>query len=111
MFILIKFQAWDLHFIKIESLAQVFSYEFCKISKNTFSYRTPPVAASDNLPPENYSVDVQKSNMQQFFLQWWSFTFVRLKQISVEQDYARKIYLKVWREQQSCKSQLFKVLE
>ena len=25
----------------------VFSCEFCEISKNTFSYRTPPVAASD----------------------------------------------------------------
>ena len=24
----------------------VFSFEFCGISKNTFSYRTPPVAAS-----------------------------------------------------------------
>ena len=32
--------------IKIETLAQVFSCEFCEISKNTFSYRTPPVAAS-----------------------------------------------------------------
>ena len=28
------------------NLAQVFSCEFCKIFKNTFSYRTPPVAAS-----------------------------------------------------------------
>ena len=27
-------------------LAQVFSCEFCKISKNTYSYRTPLVAAS-----------------------------------------------------------------
>ena len=27
-------------------LAQVFSCEFCEISKNSFSYRTPPVAAS-----------------------------------------------------------------
>ena len=31
---------------KKEALAQVFSCKFCKISKNTFSYRTPPVAAS-----------------------------------------------------------------
>ena len=30
-----------------ESLAQVFSCEFCGISMNTFSYRTPPVASSD----------------------------------------------------------------
>ena len=29
-----------------ETLAQVFSCEFCQVSKNTFSYRTPPVAAS-----------------------------------------------------------------
>ena len=34
------------NFIKKETLAQVFSCEFCKISKNTFSHRTPPVAAS-----------------------------------------------------------------
>ena len=34
-------------FIKNETLAQVFSYEFFKISKNTFTYRTPTVAASD----------------------------------------------------------------
>ena len=30
------------NFIKKESLTQVFSCEFCKISKNTFFYRTPP---------------------------------------------------------------------
>ena len=29
------------------TLAQVFSYEFCEISKNTFSYRLPFVAAFD----------------------------------------------------------------
>ena len=34
-------------FIKKETLAQVFSCEFCKISKITFSNRTPPVAASE----------------------------------------------------------------
>ena len=28
------------------TLAQVFPCEFCEISKNTFSYRTPPMAAS-----------------------------------------------------------------
>ena len=44
---LIKFQAGACNFIKIETLAQVFSCEFCEISKNTFSYRTPPVASSD----------------------------------------------------------------
>ena len=33
-------------FFKKESLAQVFFWEFCEISKNIFSYRTPLVAAS-----------------------------------------------------------------
>ena len=43
---------WVLHwpeagnFIKKESLAQVFSCEFCEISKSTYFYRTPLVAAS-----------------------------------------------------------------
>ena len=35
------------NFIKKETLAQVFSCEFCEISKNTFFYRTPLVTASD----------------------------------------------------------------
>ena len=34
------------NFIKKETQAQVFSYEFCEISKNTFFYKTPPVPAS-----------------------------------------------------------------
>ena len=33
-------------FIKKETLEQMFSSEFCKISKNTFPYRTHPVAVS-----------------------------------------------------------------
>ena len=35
------------NFIKKETLVQVFSCEFNEISKNTFSYRAPPVAASE----------------------------------------------------------------
>ena len=34
------------NFIKKDTLAQVFSREFCKISKNPFFHRTPLVAAS-----------------------------------------------------------------
>ena len=34
------------NFVKKETLAQVFSCEFCEIYKNTFYYRTPLVAAS-----------------------------------------------------------------
>ena len=37
--------AWVCNFIKKETLAQTFSCEFCKNFKNTFFYRTPPVAA------------------------------------------------------------------
>ena len=45
---LIKLQAWGLQLYLKKSLAQVFSCEFCGISKNTFSYRTPLVAASEH---------------------------------------------------------------
>ena len=34
--------------VKKESLAQVFSCEFCEIFNNTFFYRTPLVAVSDD---------------------------------------------------------------
>ena len=33
------------NFIKKKTLTQVFSCEFCQISRNTFFHRTPPVAA------------------------------------------------------------------
>ena len=36
-----------MNFIKKETLAQVFSYEFCEIFMNNFFYRTPPVAGSE----------------------------------------------------------------
>ena len=43
-YFLLKLQA---DFMKKETLVQVLSWEFCKISLKTFSYRTPPVAASE----------------------------------------------------------------
>ena len=43
---LIKLQALACSFIKKETLAQVFSCEFCEIFKNNFFQRTRPVAAS-----------------------------------------------------------------
>ena len=56
---LVKLQAGG--FIKKEALPQVFSCEFCKISKNTFSYRTPVVAASEwNLFTEIVNDEEQK---------------------------------------------------
>ena len=48
------------NFIKIETLAQVFSCEFCEIFKNNFFYRLSLVAASAETPicsrsgPENF---------------------------------------------------------
>ena len=42
----IKVAGWS-RLIKRDTVAQVFSCEFCKISRNTFSYRTPPVVASE----------------------------------------------------------------
>ena len=51
---LIKLQAMGpATLLKKETLAQVFSCEFCEISKNTFSYRTHLVAASD-LETQNF---------------------------------------------------------
>ena len=49
---LIKLQVQACNLIKKEALAQVFSYELCEISKNTFSYRSLQEAASF---PANYS--------------------------------------------------------
>ena len=43
-----------------ETLAQEFSCEFCETFKNTFSYRTPPVVASQNFKRD-------KNFFQQFF--------------------------------------------
>ena len=43
---LINWRPETCNFVKRETLAQVFSCEFCEISKNTSFYKTPPVAAS-----------------------------------------------------------------
>ena len=51
------------NFIKKETLAQVFSYEFYEISKNTCSYRTPPVAASEE-PKTNLNSGTQESPIE-----------------------------------------------
>ena len=50
-------------FIKKETLEQVFSCEFCEISRNIFSYRTARVAASDinNMYNVRASIHIQNS--------------------------------------------------
>ena len=50
---LIKLQGSACNFIKKDTLTQVFSCEFCEIFKNTFSYRTFPVAVSWHKPVES----------------------------------------------------------
>ena len=47
------------NFIKKETLALVFSCEFCEIFKNTFFYRTPPVAPSEMWSVEDCKEDGQ----------------------------------------------------
>ena len=42
----IKVACQDLQLLLKKTLAQVFSSEFCEIFKNTFFYRTLPVASS-----------------------------------------------------------------
>ena len=46
---LIRPKAWN--FIKKETLTQLFSCEFCEISKNTLLHRTHLVTASENYFP------------------------------------------------------------
>ena len=41
----------SLNFINKETLAQVFSFEFCEIFKNTYFYRTPLMTACQFLLP------------------------------------------------------------
>ena len=61
---LIKLQVSACNFITKEALVQVFYYEFCEISKNTYFYRIPPVAASES----TRKYILQKS----FLLKGWS---------------------------------------
>ena len=64
------------NFIEEETLAQVFSCEFCKISKKTFSYRTTSEAASifqcifpyDHFNQMDYCNDHLLKNTQVFHL-------------------------------------------
>ena len=56
------FRSQTCNFIKIETLAQLLSCGFCEIFKNTFSYKTPLVAAS----AEVYSEPCQRFKMELF---------------------------------------------
>ena len=55
-------QSLFLNKVKKKDLAQVFSCEFCKISKSTFPYRTPPVTASKHSHVGGtFSLEISKS--------------------------------------------------
>ena len=69
------------NFIK-ETLTQVFSCEFCEISKGTFSNRTPRVAAS-----ERWKI-VKLITLQRTF-------FTQVTRNKVSDHYARNVYIKV----------------
>ena len=60
------------NFIKKETLAQVSSCKFCEISKNIFSYRTPPVAASAKRCSESGT----RNRQQRIFRKVWT-TFIQ----------------------------------
>ena len=62
----IKLQANACNFIKKEALAQVLSCVFCENSKNTYSYRTPPVAVSGNLKLSGLTLFALKQYVQNF---------------------------------------------
>ena len=71
------------NFIKKETLAQMFSCEFCEISKTTFFYRAPPVAASDNYyeleeyntNPWSFSTAADRSSFAIFYINAINWTF------------------------------------
>ena len=76
---LIKLKASADNFIKKGTLAQVLSCEFCEISKNTFSYKTPPVTASGKMMHcEWYSVtEATTFFSQRNFL--WNYFLIKLR--------------------------------
>ena len=59
--VFLEISPWAYNFIKKEALAQVFSWGFCEISKNTFSYRTPLVAVSCFPQQENWLITFPKN--------------------------------------------------
>ena len=66
----------SLYFNKVAGL-QVLSCEICEISKNTFSYRTPPVAASESTTQPNANLPYPRRNSTHFT---WTKCFLPIKQ-------------------------------
>ena len=69
-----KFKEKQLHqslFFNKETLAQVFSFEFCKIFKDTFLYRTLSVAAS-----VYGAIDFKISILQPYAREVWEYLYL-----------------------------------
>ena len=64
--------------IKKETLAQVFSCEFCEISKNNFSYRTPPGDCFLPLTPTSFLQD-ESRRLKNSICGSWLNTYITLK--------------------------------
>ena len=72
---LIMLQALACFFIKKVTLAQVLSSEICKIFKNNFFYRTPPVPTSNQSRTLTFQKNVLFSSA--IALQkWWKMFFI-----------------------------------
>ena len=86
------------NFIKKEALAQEFSCEFCEISKNTFSYRTVPVAASDHSKEfsRNVVAPVYDALKNFLLLQKAIFHLVKSKQNVCQASKKTGIDLMIW---------------
>ena len=62
------------NFIKKETLAQVFSCEFCKISKYTYFHRTPLVAASELIRYVSKITETDFPQIKDYWMcikDWW----------------------------------------
>ena len=58
-----------------ETLAQVFSCEFCEISKNTFFYRTPLVAAAEQIKARRKKAILSVQNFCKSLEEVFTFNF------------------------------------
>ena len=71
-------------------MAQVFPYEFCKISKNTFSHRTPLVAASDCLTRTLTKFE---------FLQWFESEIIFCIVLFLNLSIIKNFFLLEWQQE------------
>ena len=77
------------NFIKKETMAQVFSCECCEIFKNTFLYRTPPVATSILNNAKSMILSTSEIIPENFFSKQQFHTCFQLRQFKRAQTYQR----------------------